>query len=240
MRNQGHRQSYVVALVPARGGSKGLPRKNLRRVGELPLVAYSIRAGLDARLVDATFVSTDDSEIAEVAKAYGARVIPRPLELADDHVQNDAVAIHALKQIAATERMPDVLVLLQPTSPLRTAAHVDECLEAFLGADVPSAMSICEVCHHPGKYIVIKDGLIFPFTNDDDMEAQRQELAPVYRQNGAIYVIRVPDFLASHRFYRPPCRPYLMSDAESIDIDSDLDLQVAELRVSRKAATKGA
>ncbi len=121
----------VVAIIPARGGSKGLLRKNLRIVGGLPLVAHSILAGLESSRVDATYVSTEDEEIAAVALQHRARLIKRPAELAPDTVQNNAVLRHALHAIRSDGHHPKTLVLLQPTSPFRRASHVDAALELF-------------------------------------------------------------------------------------------------------------
>jgi CMP-N,N'-diacetyllegionaminic acid synthase len=219
----------IVALVPARGGSKGLPGKNLRLLGGIPLLAHSIVAGRDARHIDRVYVSTDDEKIADVARSYGAEVIERPAELATDVAQNDGVAVHALAVMSQAGFSPDILVLLQPTSPLRTAWHVDECLEAQLGRQARSAMSVSRADHHPGKYVLVEDGIITPFTNDHDMEARRQTLPDVFRQNGAIYAVDTDDLIAKSRFYVPPCIGYVMPRRLSVDIDDQLDLQLAEL-----------
>jgi CMP-N-acetylneuraminic acid synthetase len=219
----------TVAVIPARGGSKGLSRKNLRPLAGKPLIVHSIAAGLGASLVDAVYVSSEDEEIRAVAEASGARVIARPAELATDTAQNDAVTRHALQAIGAEGGQPDVLVLLQPTSPLRTARHIDECLGAYLGSTAATAMSVCAVDHHPGKCVILRDGLAEPFTNDRDIEARRQDMVPAYRQNGAIYAAGVADFLQTGRFYRKPCLAYVMHRRDSIDIDDELDLQLAEL-----------
>lgn len=223
----------TVAIVPARGGSKGILRKNLQPLAGKPLVAWSIAAGLGARLVDATYVSTEDAEIAGVAAAAGARVIARPSELASDTAQNDAVMRQALDAIRAEGHAPDTVVLLQPTSPLRHAKHVDGCIEAYRRAGAASAMSVCAVDYHPGKAVVLAGGLIEPFTSDHDMEARRQDLVRAYRQNGAIYVVGVADFLAHGRLYRRPCAAYEMDRALSIDIDEPLDLKLAEMLMSK-------
>jgi CMP-N,N'-diacetyllegionaminic acid synthase len=226
----------VVALIPARGGSKRLPRKNLRLVGGQPLVARAIAAARDARRIDACYVSTEDDEIAALARSLGAQVLARPPALAGDLAQNDAVARHVLDTLAAEGAMPAVLVLLQPTSPLRTAGHVDECLDAFLGSEALSAMSLCAATHHPGKYVRLENGAVEPYTSDADMEARHQDLAPVFRQNGAIYAVRADAFLRTGRFYLRPCLPYLMTPADSIDVDDEVDLMLADARDRYAAA----
>ncbi len=224
----------VAALVPARGGSKRLPRKNLCTVGGQTLLARAVASGRDAARVDVTVVSTEDDGIAALAQAEGAEVLRRPPELAGDRVQNDAVARHAIETLAGQGRAPEVLVLLQPTSPLRTARHVDECLAGFLDSEAASAMSLCPVTHHPGKYVTLDAGLVEPYTNDLEMEARHQDLPPVYRQNGAIYAVRTAAFLAAGRFYLRPCLGYLMTPEDSIDVDDALDLAVAEALVRNR------
>lgn len=222
----------VVAVIPARGGSKRLPGKNLRLVGGVSLLERAIAAAQGANRIDAACVSTDDPEIAALARSQGASVIDRPPALATDQAQNDAVVRHALETLAGTA--PAVVVLLQPTSPLRNARHVDECLALFLGSDAPSAMSLCPVTHHPGKYVRLDQGLIEPFTTDAEMEARHQDLPPVFRQNGAIYAVRTGAFLEAGRFYLRPCLGYLMTPEESIDVDDDLDLAIADALAGRQ------
>lgn len=219
----------VVAVIPARGGSKRLPRKNLMPLAGIPLVAHAVRAALDATRVDGVYVSTEDGEIAGVARQAGAEVIARPPQLATDTAQGHDVLRHVLEQLGAGGRPPAIAVLLQPTSPLRRGSDIDACLRAFEDTEARSAFSVCAVDHHPGKCVVLKDGLIEPFTNDFDMEARHQDLAPVYRQNGAIYVVGVADFLSGGSLYRRPCAGYVMDRRDSIDIDDLLDLQLAEV-----------
>jgi len=229
----------VLAVVPARGQSKGLPRKNLRLLAGKPLVAYSIEAALQSKLVDAVCVSTEDEEISQVARAYdGVTVVNRPAELATDTAQNNGVVRHAVCTIEKHRHFEHV-VLLQPTSPLRSAEHLDECLEGFLASGARSALSVVHAEHHPGKSIVLgANGWAEPFTCLADMEKRRQDLPVVYRQNGAIYALRVEDFLAFDRFYLPPCFAYVMPAEVSVDIDSELDLQIASTVLRSKQCSE--
>ena len=225
-------RNSVLAVIPARRGSKGLPLKNLRLLDGLPLIAHSIRAALAATLVTTVVVSTEDEEIAGVAETHGATVVKRPPALATDTVQNNPVVRHAIESRGAAE---EVVVLLQPTSPLRTAAQIDACIAAvFDGAK--SAMTITPVEHHPGKTVIVENGMVMPFTNDTDMEARRQNMREVYRQNGAVYAIGVADFLALDRFYVRPCRGVMAPAEDSIDIDSEMDLMLAELILKQRRA----
>jgi CMP-N,N'-diacetyllegionaminic acid synthase len=218
----------ILALIPARGGSKGLRRKNLRLVLGKSLVAHAIEAATASRQVTDVAVSTEDADIATEARRLGARVIDRPAALASDSAQNDAVAIHALESLGAAHH-PDVLLLLQPTSPLRTSAHIDECVTLLLASSAQSAMSICPASHHPSKYVVADAGLVRPYAGEVEFEARRQNLTPVFRQNGAIYAVHTPAFLKERKFYIRPCMGYVMDEQASIDIDGELDLKIAEM-----------
>lgn len=221
----------VVAVIPARRGSKGLPLKNLRLLGGRPLLVHSIEAAQAASTINAVVVSTEDDEIAAVAEAHRAIVVKRPPELASDTAQNNGVVRHVLSAFPGKFR---TLVLLQPTSPLRTAADIDGCVEPVVKGTARSAMTITEVDHHPGKTVVLIDDLIEPFTTDADMEAQRQALREVYRQNGAVYAVGVEDFLDEDRFYLRPCHGVVVPRERSIDIDDELDLALAELTLQRR------
>jgi len=226
----------VLAVIPARGGSKGMPRKNLRRLGGLPLVAHSIRAAGESRLIDTFVVSTEDEEIAAVASAHGADVLRRPAELATDAAQNNAVMRHAIAERAAGHRF---VVLLQPTSPLRRGAHIDACLAPLLAGNARSVMTVTPVDHHPGKAVRLQDGLVVPYTNAVEMEARRQDMPEAFRQNGAVYALAIADFLAEDRLYLPPCRASIMPPEDSVDIDRELDLQLAELLLQARGGIPG-
>jgi len=214
----------VVAIIPARRGSKRLPLKNLRLLGGVPLVVHSIRAARAATLVTDVIVSTEDDEIAAVATAHGAVVVRRPAALASDTAQNDDVVRHVL----ASARY-DVLALLQPTSPLRRPADIDACLAPVIAGEALSAMTVTDAEHHPGKAVYLEHGRVTPFTNDADMEARRQDLRDVFRQNGAVYAIATATFLEHGRFYVRPCAAVLMPPDLSIDIDREIDFRFAEL-----------
>jgi CMP-N-acetylneuraminic acid synthetase len=217
----------VLAVIPARGGSKGLPRKNIRLLGGKPLIAYSIEAAQAATTIDDVLVSTEDDEIAEIARGCGAAVVTRPAALASDAAQNHDVLRHLLSEGDLTKRYRYV-VLLQPTSPLRTAADIDACLVPLLNGTARSVMTVTEVEHHPGKTMTLRDGFAEPFTREADVEARRQDLPPVFRQNGAVYALGIADFLREGRFYLRPCAASVMARQQSIDVDGEIDLQLAE------------
>ncbi len=219
------KHAATLAVVPARGGSKGVPRKNLRLLGGLPLIVHSLLAARAARRLDQVVVSTEDDEIAAVARGAGIEVIRRPPALATDHVQNTEVVRHALQEAGSFERV----VLLQPTSPLRAGSDIDACLDLLDTPGTASAMTVTPVEHHPAKVLALDAaGLATPFTNWREMEARRQDLPVLFRQNGAVYALAAGDFLREGRFLLPPCRVHVMAQATSIDIDSETDLLVAE------------
>lgn len=224
----------TVALIPARGNSKRLPRKNMRMLADQPLLGYSIDAATKAANVDAVYVSTEDLEIAAFARLRGANVIDRPQSLASDTAQNDAVIRHAIEAIGVNGVRPEIVLLLQPTSPFRTASDVRSFVDGFLASDAKSGMSVCPVDHHPGKAIRLVDGHIEPFTTDGDMESRHQDLPSVLRQNGAIYGVRVADFLASGRFYIRPCFAFVMTREKSLDIDDAFDFALAEFMFAKR------
>jgi CMP-N-acetylneuraminic acid synthetase len=227
----------TLAVIPARGGSKGVPRKNVRILGGLPLLVHTLRAARAATRLDRILVSTEDEEIAGVARSEGAEVLSRPLSLAGDQVQNTDVIRHALEQAGQGF---DRVVLLQPTSPLRTAQDIDACVQLLDQSDTASAMTVTTVEHHPAKVVRLDaQGEAVPFTSWSDMEARRQELPTLYRQNGAVYALRTSDFLRENRFILAPCRVYVMSSEASVDIDNELDFLIAEQLLRSRGSLTG-
>lgn len=222
------REHDAIAVIPARAGSKGLPQKNLRPFCGEPLVAHSIWAALGCRGIRRCLVSTEDSEIRNVALKYGAEVIDRPVALAEDMVRTQEVVRHVLDVLRAEGDDPGHVVLLQPTSPLRTAQHVEACLEAFFASRAASAISVTEIAHHPYKGFLIEDGWLRPLFDSDSLERQRQLLPKAYRQNGAIYVVPTQTFLRRNTFFIPPALAFVMPPEVSIDIDSELDFMLGE------------
>ena len=217
----------VVALIPARGGSKGIPRKNLASVAGRPLLAWTVDAARASRTVTRAVVSTENEEIAEAARSLGAEVLARPPELAADDTPMQAVIAHALDELAT-----DVLVLLQPTSPLRRAEHVDEAVELLIGSGADSVVSVVEVPHRyrPGSLMALDGERLVRLA--DDHAATRQEKPLVYARNGPAVLALRPERIGAD-LYGGDCRPYVMGARESIDVDEPFDLELAELLLSR-------
>ena len=215
----------VLALIPARGGSKGIPRKNIRLVQGRPLLAFTAEAALASRYVDRVVVSTDDEEIAQAARAAGCDVpFMRPAELASDTAGSVDVAEHALAQLPGY----DVLVLLQPTSPMRTAADIDGACELF-AAGAQSCVSVCAVDEHPyWMYRIGPRARLEPLMPDACGVSRRQDLPPVYSLNGAIYIVDAQRLLQSRAFVDDDTVAYVMPAARSLDIDTPLQLSTFE------------
>ena len=218
----------VCAIVPARGGSKGLPRKNLELLGGIPLIAHTILAARACPHVCACLVTTEDPEIRDAALRYGAQIVNRPADLAGDLVPTEAVVRHALEYLAGNGGLPDYLVLLQPTSPLRTGGHITACIEQFFQSEAQSAVSVTEARESPYKMLVEKGGELLPLFDYEVLHAPRQTLPRVYNQNGAIYLTSSAMFLETHRLLVAPVMPFVMEAGVSIDVDTRLDLAMAE------------
>lgn len=219
----------ITAIITARGGSKGVPRKNIRMVNGIPLIAYSINAALNCSRIDDCYVSTEDVEIRDVSLSSGAEVIDRPAELAGDTAQSSDAVAHALHVLKDQGRFPEYFVLLQPTSPLRTAKHLDECLNGFMLSGLKSAVSITEAEHHPWKMIVAGEQGLQPVKDLQSLECPRQLLPKAYRINGAIYCVESELFLEKRSFYIEPAFKYFMSQIDSLDIDSEIDLKILQM-----------
>jgi CMP-N,N'-diacetyllegionaminic acid synthase len=226
----------ILALIPARGGSKGLLRKNIRPCGGRPLIVHSIVAALAVRpSIKRVMVSTDDAEIADVARGVGAEVpFVRPAPLASDTTRSLEVVLHALDWLSAEEDwLPDWVLLLQPTSPLRNHKDIEATLFAAANSTCDSVVSVTEVDkHHPFVVKRIKDGILQPFLSDAPAPTRRQDYEPVYALNGAIYLTRTAVIHEQNSLYGAVCRPYLMPPERSLDVDTAFDLKVASLLLS--------
>lgn len=217
----------VLALIPARGGSKGLPRKNVLPLGGRPLIGWTIAAAQASRYVDRIVLSSDDPEIVAVARALGCEApFVRPARLASDEARSIDVALHAL---GALDTRYDYLVLLQPTSPLRTAADIDACLERCARSGATSCVSVVEVHQHPAWMFHLGSDDRLQRYASGEMALRRQDLPPIYVLNGAVYVANSA-WLAEHRaFLGEETLGYAMPESRSMDIDTRFDLQVAEM-----------
>ena len=224
----------ILGLIPARGGSKGLPGKNLRELGGKPLIAWTIEASRNSRYIDETLVSTDCPEIAAVARNYQAETpFLRPAELATDAASGIDAVRHALDWRQQHGYMDDIVAILQPTSPLRSCEDIDLAIELFFARQGKAVISVCEVDHHPWwSNILPEDGNMKEFLRPEAENHNRQELPPYYRLNGAIYLASIPFLQKTGSLYGPKTFAYKMPNERSVDIDNLVDFKLAEILVN--------
>ncbi|MHB1016850.1 MAG: acylneuraminate cytidylyltransferase family protein [Coriobacteriia bacterium] len=228
--------SRVVAIVPARAGSKGLPGKNTKPLLGRPLAAWSIDAARDSRYVDDIVVTSDDEAVLTMARELDiARVLRRPPELATDASRMCDVILDAIERLEPAMDEDDVIVLLQPTSPLRHARHIDEALDRLVGLDGRAVVGVCRAEHSPLVMNVLPpDGLMGDFLNPVTIGVNRQELPDFYRINGAMYAARVSYFRELGGFIGTSTVAFIMEQDDSVDIDSDFDFRTAECEMRRR------
>ncbi|MFQ6048958.1 MAG: cytidylyltransferase domain-containing protein [Phycisphaerae bacterium] len=232
----------TLAIIPARAGSKAQPGKNLMPLGGKPMIAHTLAAALSSRLVARTVVSTEDDQIARVGLACGAEVpFRRDPALAEDGVSNLQVFIDAIEQMRSLGCPADWAVLLQPTSPLRTAADIDAAGRRMLQTGADAVVSVCPARPHPWLAMQIDaDGWISPAFFDGPAQPARQRFRPMYYLNGAIYLVRIEPFLQRRSMYGPRTTAYLMPAERSVDVDSLLDLRICELLLKDQCRSEAA
>jgi CMP-N,N'-diacetyllegionaminic acid synthase len=215
----------AIAIIPARGGSKGIKHKNLRLLGGKPLIVHTIDAALGARSIARVVVSTDSDTIARTAESAGAEVLRRPAALASDTATTAAVIRHALETLDPP--LPDIVVVLQPTSPLRTSADIDGAVSLLGSSGAPEVNSVCADDRIELFFRRAADGTLTRVVPGTPA-ARRQDAQPAVRLNGAVYVVRREAFLRTGLFTSDRTIGYVMPRERSIDIDEPADLLVAE------------
>ena len=236
----------ILGVITARGGSKGIPGKNIKPLAGKPLIAYTIEAAKESGVFDRVILSTDDDKIAEVARSYDCEVpFMRPAELAEDATPHLPVMQHALMRLQDYEGYkPDAVAILQPTAPLRRARHLREAVELFFKTGADSVVSVCEVPGHynPHWQFRMGDGGRLSLFTGEEISAvirRRQDLPATYARNGAIYLFKT-DFLfdpINPNFYGVHAVGYLMNPEESVNIDSMEDWIEAEKQLGGKKRT---
>jgi CMP-N,N'-diacetyllegionaminic acid synthase len=225
----------VFALVPARGGSKGILQKNIVPLLDQPLLAYTLKAAQESGVIDLIYVSSDDDQILSVAHYYGAERFKRDPHLARDETLVDPVVAEFIHRIKPAGK--DIIILLLPTSPLRTAVHIREALAEF--RDFPtcrSLISVCEINNQLMKAYVGGGEFLQPLAGAHSSYMRRQDLPSLYMPNGAISIFKVDDFMREEMIPRTHEIPYLMSEYDSLDIDTPDDLLIAEQRLGKLCA----
>ena len=222
----------ILCIIPARGGSKGIPRKNIRPVGGKPLIGWTIEVALNTACVDRVIVSTDDEEIANIVKDYGIDVpFLRPKELARDDTPDMPVYEHTLNWLTKHEHYnPEIIVWLRPTSPLRTSTDIENSVEILIDSNADWVRSVCEVSHHPYWMYMVENGKMRTFIDHMDIQkySRRQLLPPVYRLNGAVDVTWRRTIIESRLNYSKNTQAYIMPVERSFDIDTELDIKLLE------------
>jgi len=223
----------VLAFIPARGGSKGLKRKNIKKLDGIPLVGYSIREALKSKYIDYVFVSTEDEEIRDVSVGLGAEVpFLRSMETAQDTSKTIDTMVEAVNELKKNAKEFDIVVLLQPTSPMRTVRHIDESIEKYVENGMEALVSVVEVEQHPAYMREItEEGTLKDFITVPP-NVRRQDLKPYYRLNGAIYINKMEEIVPEYNFSANRI-PYIMDSASSVDVDTIDDFEYAEFLIKK-------
>lgn len=226
----------ILGVITARGGSRGIPGKNIKELGGKPLIAYSVEAAKESKYLTRTIVSTDYENIAEIAKRYGGDVpFLRPAEFAEDNSTSIEVVQHALNWLKENEKEEyDYLMILQPTSPFRTAEDIDECIKKIIDTGADSVMSMMELVDFSIKKLKrIENDLILPLAEDEGSQSsRRQDLSKLYKRNCAIYLTKT-GLIMKGDIFGEVSRPYIMPEERSVDINGPIDFELAEFWVKR-------
>lgn len=227
-----YQNKTFLAIIPARGGSKRLPRKNILDLNGKPLIAWTVLAGLQSKYIDKVIVTSDDEEILGIAEELGSGIIKRPDNLANDF----ATTFDAIKHTIENSDEYDYIVLLQPTSPLRDTSHINEAIELLETKNADAVVSVCEVEHSPlWSNTLPVDGNMKGFLREEVLNKRSQDLEIYYRLNGAIYICRTDKLLEEGSFLlKNNIFAYVMDRKSSIDIDEEIDFKFAEILSKEK------
>jgi N-acylneuraminate cytidylyltransferase len=227
-----------IAIIPARGGSKGLPGKNTALIEGKSLVQLAIESALSIPEITRVVVTSDDVSVQKIASDLGAEVVVRPAELAQDNSPIESAILHALAELNLDPTSTDILTVIQPTSPLRDKQLLATSISNFIkNGSQGSLFGVVEVEHHPAKMLVVNGEFVVPFTKVEDLSAPRQQLDRVVRQSGSIYITNLQQFLSLGTLFINPVGWVAVSGAEAIDIDTAQDLALAQ-KTARELANK--
>jgi len=228
------KEKKILAIIIARGGSKGVPRKNIKIAGGKPLLAWMFEAAKQSKYIDRLILSSDDSEIISVAKKIGCDApFVRPLEFSQDKSSVSDVVIHALNEIKGF----DYVMMLQPTSPLTITEDIDGCIDFFINSKAKSIVSVAEPQKNPyWAFTMEEENKLVPVFGQKYFNQQRQELPMVYIPTGAFYMAQSKWFLENKSFYTDATLGYLIPTERSLDIDSELDFKVFEAIINSSNA----
>tara|TARA_Y100000310_G_scaffold308073_1_gene350800 strand:- start:2459 stop:3217 length:759 start_codon:yes stop_codon:yes gene_type:complete len=248
---KGYPYKKIISIIPARGGSKGVPKKNIRLLNGKPMIYYTIALSLNFPLISRTIVSTEDEEIKSISLSYGAEVVDRPSALAQDSSPTEEAIEHVLKTLEASEGyVPDLIVLLQPTAPLREDGDLYQAFSNIENKEYDAAMSITELDAHYHPYWikeVVDDEVVSPFGNNNtrvkiletEKYYQRQQLPKQYYwKNGSIYVFTYESFCELGHRYGNRCAPIIIGKERSINVDTEEDFIRTEKYLKKKCEKK--
>lgn len=221
-------EKTILGIIPARGGSKRVPKKNIKLLGKKPLIAYTIEAASKSEYLTDFIVSTDNQEINDVASRFGARVMERPRILATDW----AKTIDVILDIFRKEEC-DIVVCLQPTSPFRTSKDIDNALKLFLMEKCESVISVCETGNNQAWLLKMKDKYLVPVFNNKYFKQRSQDLPKMYIPNGAIYIASKQTLQKYKSFYTNKILPYVMPIERGLDVDNENDFAYAEISLKK-------
>lgn len=226
----------TLGVITARSGSKGIKDKNIRIIAGKPLIAYTIESALQSQYIDEVMVSTDSDNYAQIAKRYGANVpFLRSVHNSSDMAKSIDVVLEVLDGYESIGKYFDNVLVLQPTSPLRTYKNIDEAFKLFYEKKADSIVSVCECEHSPLLSNVLPEDLsLSDFVKSENL-IRRQDFEKYYRLNGAIYISKVSVFRELGSFYGKNSYAYIMDQRESVDIDTELDFEFAELLLKMSA-----
>ncbi|ONI46073.1 acylneuraminate cytidylyltransferase [Candidatus Epulonipiscioides gigas] len=223
----------ILAIIPARGGSKGLPGKNIKILGDKPLIAHTIIAAKESKFISRSIVSTDSSKIANIAKNFGAEIpFIRPDYLATDEATSVDVVLHLLQELKKDNYVPDFVCLLQCTSPFRNSTDIDSSVEKCLNTNFDACYSVSKVSSSP-YWMKVFDGEKLSSFMDNKTILRRQDLPMIYELNGAIYFVKTSELIKNKSLHLSNATGYIMPEDRSIDIDSALDFELAKLKLRR-------
>ncbi|MCQ9074149.1 acylneuraminate cytidylyltransferase family protein [Vibrio harveyi] len=220
----------VIAIIPARGGSKGVPKKNIKELNNKPLIAYTIEQASNTKNIDHVVVSTDCNEIADISREYGAEVIMRPQEISGDLASSEDALIHCVKEFHKRGESVSHVVFLQCTSPIRKPSDISECLELVLSNSYDSALSVVE--NHKFLWRVNANGIAEPVNYDPQHRKMRQEISE-FQENGSIYVMKTSDLLKTKCRLNGNVGVHIMDEETGYEIDTPVDFEIIKKLMSK-------
>jgi N-acylneuraminate cytidylyltransferase/CMP-N,N'-diacetyllegionaminic acid synthase len=226
-----YKDKRILVVIPARGGSKGLPGKNIRQLIDKPLIAWSINHAQDSKYVDEIFVSTDSREIATVAEQYNVKVpFLRPQELSGDTASSMDVILHTIDTLEKQNKSFDIVIMVEPTSPLREPIDIDNSIEMLVETyNAESVVGICEVeGAHPDFLVELKNNFLVPYVNKDFTVKRRQDIMPMFFFEGTVYTSFVNSIKKRKNFYHEKTLGYVVPKWKSYEVDDISDFVIIE------------